>query len=150
MESDIKAIRDEASGRLRILAKGCDKAKQARESTIPLISSKITPEKITSCISLVLFAALRLAIFWVIAEFTPKSLKNAIMVEGIRTMLYKPSSSGDNKLARTSVPNINSIVELTTPIKRKKLPAVEDFPICKALSSILAYNLVYINLMLFL
>jgi hypothetical protein len=151
MEIDIKAISEDASGRLRATAKGVAMAKQARERIMPLIISKIIPESITSCISLFLLAALRLAIRWVIAEFTPKSLKNAMVVAGIKTIPYKPSSASLNMPANSRVPNAITTVEPTIPIKRKKLPAVEDLPICKALSSIPAATLIaYSRLMVFL
>jgi hypothetical protein len=56
------------------------------------------------------------------------------MVEGIKTIPYNPSSASDRIPARTRVPKAIITVDATTPISKKKLPVVEDLPICKALS----------------
>jgi hypothetical protein len=100
----------------------------------PVVNSKTTPAVIMSRIFSSLFAALRWAMYLVIAESTPQSRNRLIVSDGIKTMEYKPYSSGIKSLARIIVPTAIITVDIAVPVNSWKLPAAELLPIFNAFS----------------
>jgi len=87
-----------------------------------------------SCMSFCLFFALRFAMYFVIAEFTPQSRNRFIIMDGIKAMAYSPYSSGSMSLVRIIVPIAIIVVDVVCPMKSWKLPVAEVLPIFNAFS----------------
>lgn len=83
----------------------------------PVAVSKSMPVLIISLARSCLFCVLRVAVYFVIAEFTPQSLNRIIMYDGIKAIAYNPYSSGVISLARIIVPTAMIIVDAATPMK---------------------------------
>jgi hypothetical protein len=108
---------------------------ESNDKAKPTAISKIRPAKMTSRTSVGLFAAFRLAIYLVIAVFTPISRNKVIVSEGINATLYNPYSAGDISLVRIIVPIAIITVDVATPMSKWKLPVTEVFPISNAFST---------------
>ena len=73
--------------------------------------------------------------YFVMAEFIPKSRNRANVVAGINAIEYSPYSSGDRSLPKIIVPTAMITVEATTPKDSFKLPVADVFAISNALSN---------------
>ena len=108
--------------------------RERNDRASPVAISNVSPAMSKSCMSFCLFLALKFAMYFVMAEFTPQSRKRFIMSEGIKATEYNPYSAGDNSLARIIVPTAIIAVEAATPTNSWKLPVAEILPIFKAFS----------------
>jgi len=108
--------------------------RQRNERIRPVATSKISPATMMLRVSASLSEALQLAMYFVIAEFTPQSRKRFISNDGIRATPYSPYSAGDISLVRTTVPTAIIIVDTATPMSSWKLPEAEVLPISSAFS----------------
>lgn len=128
------------SGLLKMtVAMKLDRIAKIIVSKIPMVASKRMPALINSPAFSCLFWALRLAVYFIMAELTPKSLKRIIIEEGIRATVYNPYSSDVNSLASTIVPIAIIKVEITAPMNSLKLPDTDVLPISTALSMIFSF-----------
>ena len=63
-----------------------------------MTNSKSSPETRMPFISAVLFSDLYWAVYFIIAEFTPKSLKSVMRLGAIKAIATMPYSGGDRSL----------------------------------------------------
>jgi len=108
--------------------------KETRDKVNPVTISKVSPATIMPRAFSSLLEAWNWAMYFVIAESTPKSRNRANISDGINAIEYSPNSSGDRSLAKITVPAAVIRVEATNPKDSFKPPVAEVFAIPKALS----------------
>jgi hypothetical protein len=127
-------IRDVDSGLWKIVvARKLAMNKERTDRASPVAISNVNPAMSKSCMSFCLFLALKFAMYFVMAEFTPQSLNKFIIRDGIKAMEYNPYSSGSMSLVRIIVPTAIIMVDAACPMKSWKLPVAETLPIFNAL-----------------
>jgi len=81
----------------------------------------------------VLFSDLYWAVYFIIAEFTPQSVKSVIRVGAIMAIATMPYSDGERSLATIMPPIADMSVEMVEPQKRLNPPLTETLAILIAL-----------------
>ena len=81
----------------------------------------------------VLFSALYWAVYFIIAEFTPQSLKSVMRVGAIMAIATMPYSDGERSVATIMPPMADMTVEMVEPQKRLNPPLAETLAISIAL-----------------
>ena len=127
-------MKTEDAGLWRIKLKNPASTKENSDKAIPVAVSNIIPVVTRLSTSASLFVALRLAMFFVIAEFIPQSLNRIIMSEGTAAIVYKPYSADERSLVRIIVPIAIIRVDVATPTSSWNPPVAEVLPILMAFS----------------
>src|SRR3990170_126519 len=109
--------------------------KETKDKVNPVTISNVSPATIMPCTFSSLFEARNWAMYFVMAEFTPKSLNRPNISDGINAIEYSPYSSGDRSLPKIIVPTAMITVEVTNPTNSFKLPVAEVLAISNALSN---------------
>lgn len=134
MVKDATWIRGFMSGRWKMfVAKKPDSRKEIRESEKPRANSKSNPAARTLFTFAVLFSDLYWAVYFIMAEFTPQSLKIVMRLGAIKAIATRPYSGGDRSLATSMTPMADMIVEVANPQKRWNPPLAETLAILIAL-----------------
>ncbi len=81
------------------VAKNPDNRNEAKDKVKPIASSNSSPAARMLFTFAVLFSDLYWAVYFIIAEFTPQSVKSVIRVGAIRAIATMPYSDGERSLA---------------------------------------------------
>ncbi len=115
------------------VARKLDSKNEMKEREKPMTNSKSSPETRMLFTSAVLFSDLYWAVYFIIAEFTPQSLKSVMRLGAIKAIATMPYSGGDSNLAMIMTPMADMIVEMVRPQKRLNPPLAETLAILIAL-----------------
>jgi hypothetical protein len=109
--------------------------KETKDKVNPVMTKKVSPATIMSRAISSLLEARNWAIYFVIAESTPKVRNRPNVCDGINVIEYRPYSSGSRSLAKITTPTHEITVEATNPKDNFKLPVAEVLAISNALSN---------------